>query len=193
MAKKKTALDVPAMAFLNMARQYHEAAEELFAAGERRASVGGQRAITDPTYFLYFHTMELAFKAYRRAHGLPNWNTHKLTELYKDCQILGLAIEPDERFQIKGLVSLLESGEEYLRFRYVNPNSTGQPDLAWTREGVDAVIQNVSDQMPVSSISPKGGKMVVSWGKLLPKDDAKPGKIVFTVGKEIPKKDDSRI
>ena len=192
--KKKAEPDVHAKAFLGMARQYHEVAEELFAARKRRESSGGQRAITDdPIYFLYYHTIELAFKAYLRAHDRPIQKTHELTELYEDCQTLGLVIEPDERFQIKGLVSLLESGEEYLRFRYFNPNSMSQPDLAWTREGVDAVMQNVSDQMPVGSILPKGGKMIVSWSKLYKKDESKPGKIDFTVGKVIPKKDDSKI
>jgi hypothetical protein len=56
--KKNAAPAVPALAVLNRVRQYPEAAEELFAAGERRASVGGQRAITEPISFLYYHTME---------------------------------------------------------------------------------------------------------------------------------------
>jgi hypothetical protein len=180
MAKKKAASDVHPLAFLNMARQYHEAAEELFAAGERRASVGGQRAITDPTYFLYFHTMELAFKAYLRAYNRPipmnSKEGHKLTEMYKECRTLGLVIGIDGQFTIGNILNLLESGNEYQGFRYYNPNSTSKPDLAWTREGVDAVMQSVSGQMqalfPVGSILPKGGKMVATV-KVQKKDDSK--------------------
>jgi HEPN domain-containing protein len=144
MAKKKTALDGHAMSILDMARQYHEAAEELFAAGERRASAGGQRAITALTYFLYFHTMELAFKAYLRAYDRPIPKTHELTKLYEECRTLGLVIGLDDRISIGNIVNLLESGNEYQGFRYFNLNPTSQPDLAWTREVGDALMRKVS-------------------------------------------------
>ena len=42
-------------AFLNMAREYHSAANTLFPIA---------KDVTSPIYFLYAHTLELTFKAY---------------------------------------------------------------------------------------------------------------------------------
>jgi hypothetical protein len=144
---KKPVPEMSAKAFLYMARQYYEAAEELFVARERRVGSGGQREITDPTYFLYYHAIELAFKAYLRAHNTPFKKNHEITELYKKCQQLGLVIGPD--FHSKNVVSLLESGEDYIRFRYFSLKSTSQPDLSWTREVVGSVMQTLSDKLDV--------------------------------------------
>jgi HEPN domain-containing protein len=168
---KKSVPEVSPLAFLNLARQYHEAAEILFAECDRRVSSGGQREITDPTYFLYYHAIELAFKAYRRAHGLTNKEHHKLTTLYEECQKLGLVIWPE--FEIKNLVNLLESGEDYIRFRYFILKSSSQPDLSWTREVVGSVMQTISDKLdvlfPPDSRPTRAVKMILSIGKPVPK------------------------
>ena len=67
----KTA-DETAMAFLNMAREYHNAANELFAISESRPRVHpDHRPLSSVLGNLYFHTLELGLKGFLRAHGLP--------------------------------------------------------------------------------------------------------------------------
>jgi hypothetical protein len=165
---KKAVPEVGAKAFLYMARQYHAAAEELFAGRERRISSGSQPERDDPIYFLYYHAIELAFKAYRRAHNLPNEETHSLKKLYQECQELKLVIGPE--FHIQNLVNLLESGsKEYLRFRYFSLKSSSLPEFAWIREGVGAMMQTISDKIhalfPLNSQPSRAVKMTVSWSK----------------------------
>jgi hypothetical protein len=173
---KKPVPEVSAKAFLYMARQYHEAAEELFAARERRVSSGGQPKRDDPIYFLYYHAMELAFKAYRRAYNRPHRRTHSLVELYEDCQQLGLVIERE--FHIQNLVNLLESGgDEYLRFRYFSLKSSSLPEFAWIREAVGSVMQTISDKLdvlfPPDSQPSRAVKGTIIWGKPVPKRKSK--------------------
>lgn len=59
----KTA-DETAMAFLNMAREHHDAANELFAVSERRPRVHPyHRPLSSPLGLAYFHALELGLKA----------------------------------------------------------------------------------------------------------------------------------
>src|SRR5262245_44827454 len=100
--RKKSGLkDVSAMAFLNRAREYYDAAQELFAVSERRSKIGEHRALTNPVNFLFFHSAELAFKAFLRSHNLQilgERENHNLTEHYEECRKLGLVIGPGDQF-----------------------------------------------------------------------------------------------
>jgi hypothetical protein len=154
-AQKPT--DVHAMAFLNEARAFHKAANTLHAAYEQAEPEGRRSPLSsDPVYFNYFHTVELALKSFLRFHDLAILGTkrqsHKLTELYDECRDLGLRIGPDDRFTIGNVVSLLTSGNEYQGFRYFNLDVRPRPELPWTREVVDALIEavaaDVDDHLP---------------------------------------------
>ena len=70
-------------AFLNMAREYHSAANTLFSIA---------KDLTSPIYSLYAHTLELAFKAYLGAHGCSIPRIHDLESLCKNCQKHGLHV-----------------------------------------------------------------------------------------------------
>ena len=52
-----------AMTFLNMARKYQKAGTRLLESIEGDKA-DPQRALSDPMYFLFAHTLELAFKAF---------------------------------------------------------------------------------------------------------------------------------
>ena len=112
MQNAKPNTDVHAMAFFNMARKYHDAAGQLFDVSQGRPKVHGQRSLSDPINFLYFHAAELALKAFLRSHGLPILGTerqsHELTELYQECRTLGLLVGSDDRIGIENIVNLLE-------------------------------------------------------------------------------------
>ena len=155
------------MAFLNFAREYFAAAECVSSHAKNLAN---------PGYFLYFHTVELLFKAYLRAHGLPimstNRESHNLTELYEECRKLGLVVGTNDRFQIGNIVSLLEEGNEYQGFRYFHLKGAVIPELGWTREVVGELLKSVESH--VEAFSKQGSspgvaaKLVLMVGKPRP-------------------------
>ncbi len=132
--------DAGAKAFLNFARQYYAAANTVFEHSQQ---------LWYPLYFLYFHAAELLLKAFLRANDLPILGTdrksHKLTELYEECRNLGLVVDcaNQDRFQVKNIVSLLESGNEYQGFRYWSGGGSSMPPLGWTREVVGQMLQAI--------------------------------------------------
>jgi hypothetical protein len=87
--------DETAMAFLNMAREYQDAANELFKRKrESPQDSSDHRPLSSPLSLMYFHTLELGSKAFLRANGLPIEGTsrrsHKLTQLYKECRTISI-------------------------------------------------------------------------------------------------------
>src|SRR2546430_5059234 len=141
LAPMSTPTHEEAMAFLNFARQYQKAAARLLADVEQESKVGSQVPLSDPIYFLYFQTVELALKAFLRFHGeaVPTKGQagHDIVELHRRCHFLGLRlnVDPDG---LQSIVNLLASGHEDQGFRYFNLNSGGAiPDLPWTRDVVN--------------------------------------------------------
>jgi hypothetical protein len=164
----KTA-DETAMAFLNMAREYHNAANELFAISESRPRVHpDHRPLSSVLGNLYFHTLELGLKGFLRAHGLPIEGTrrrsHKLTKLYEECRRLGLVVDQDDRVGLGNIVGLLESGNDGQGFRYFRSESVVTADLAWAREIVQrftvVIAREVEKRDPNAHAPPRLAKMI---------------------------------
>ncbi len=167
-ATKRT--DETAMAFLNMAREYLDAANELFAVSESRPRiVPNHRPLSSVLGHLYFQTLELGLKAFLRAHGLPIEGTrrrsHKLTKLYEECRRLGLVVDQDDRVGLANIVGLLESGNSRQGFRYFISGSVVTAGLAWTREIVQRFIgviaREVEQRDPNAHASPPLAKVIV--------------------------------
>jgi len=155
--------DVSAMAFLNYAREYHEAVEELFRSKPR---------LTRVLNALYFHVTELPLKAYLRAHNRDPWG-HEIGELCKECRGLGLTISSDDRFGLENIVNLLESGNEDMAFRYFSLKSGSEPDLNWTHEVVEQLMQVVASFVESKKDTAASGaavKMIMKLGKPSPKE-----------------------
>ena len=156
--------DVSSMAFLNMARDFQAAADIVSLKG---GSLGG------PVYFLYFHALELALKAFLRSHNIKILGTkrqgHKLTDLYDECHGLGLTIGPDDRTDINNVVRLLEKGNKYQGFRYYNLESVTIPDLSWTRATVRRLMQVVEQRVEsifkTDTVAARAGKAIMVLGK----------------------------
>jgi hypothetical protein len=152
------------MAFLNMARDFQAAADIVSLKG---GSLGG------PVYFLYFHALELALKAFLRSHNIRILDTkrrgHNLTDLYEECRGLGLTIGPDDGTDINNVMRLLEGGNKYQGFRYFNLESVTIPDLSWTRATVRRLMQVVEQRVESTSekntVAVRGGKGIVVLGK----------------------------
>jgi HEPN domain-containing protein len=147
-------------AYLNFARQYFLAAEELSASKFR---------VDDARYHLYFHATELLLKAYLRAQGKEPWN-HELSKLLKECSDLGLRIDSEDKLGLQNIVSLLESGNEEMGFRYFTVKSGAIPEMGWTREVVGQLMLAVT-----AVVDPNG--------------NSKPGvavKLTMMIGKPIP-------
>jgi hypothetical protein len=87
--------------------------------------------------------VELALKAFIRAHARKILWSHKLTKLYEGCRTLGLVIGTHCQLEIGNIVSLLESGNHYQGFRYFNIPAGARPEVAWTHEVGDALMQTV--------------------------------------------------
>jgi hypothetical protein len=137
MQAKKRQQDAHASAFFNSAREYHDAANELFLLIDARRKVHDNRQFNSPTYLLYFHTIELALKAFLRTHDIPILGLrrrHILTGLYSESRDLGLVIGPQDKFQIGNIVSLLDSANKGQGLRYFNFETVTTADLAWVRE-----------------------------------------------------------
>lgn len=160
MAKVKTNTIMSAVAFLNYARQYNAAAVALFDSNPQ---------LSDPINSLYFHTVELALKAYLRMHGRNPWG-HDIENLFNECCTLGLKISSDNQSGLWSIVSLLAGGNEDMAFRYFSLKGGGAPDLKWTREAVGQLVQAVA-----AFVEPNG-----------PTPPGPPVKIRFVVGKPRP-------
>jgi hypothetical protein len=159
------------MAFLNRAREYQDAANELFSVSESRPRIHPEhRPLSSPLSLMYFHTLELGLNAFLRANGLPIEGTsrrsHKLTDLYKECRTLGLVVDPDDRIGLGNIVSLLESGNERQGFRYFVSGSVMTADLAWTGEIVQRFIVVIAREVeirdPNAHDPPRPAKMIVT-------------------------------
>jgi hypothetical protein len=179
MAKATT--DPHAIVFFNRALEYQKAATQVM---DRDPS------LTNPINFLYFHTMELALKAFLRSQNLPVVGTkrmsHKLTDLYAECRGLGLTIGSDDRIHLGNIVSLLEHGNLYHGFRYFNPELAALADLSWTREVVEQLIRAiqpyVEDRASQDALSTAAVKSVFTFGKLMPQGSADTTRDPVTVG-----------
>lgn len=166
-AKSKTAL-----AHLSFARQYHSAAEQLFDQRDK---------LRHPVYFLYFHTVELALKAFLFSVDAPKCLGHGLTNLYDACYDEGLRVGVDDPSQIRSLVSLLESGNRSQGFRYITQESRSLPDFTWTREAATELLGAVANHLKVDLTQPQVSGPAVRLEIVMSKPT--PGKYRFAFGK----------
>jgi HEPN domain-containing protein len=125
-----------------MALKYLGAANKLYAlslATGRRAQFWPW---SNPIYFLYFHAIELALKAYLRSFNLAVKRTHKITNLYRQCRKLGLQIRADDSTGIANVINLMDSASAGQDFRYYSPTSAGNlPQLSWTRDEANQLMR----------------------------------------------------
>jgi hypothetical protein len=162
MANTDQNTDVSAMAFLNYAREYHEAADELSQSKPH---------LTRVLNALYFHVTELLLKAYLRAHDKNPWG-HKIGKLYNECRGLGLMISSDDQLGLQNIVNLLETGNEDMAFRYFSLKSGTEPELSWTREVVGQLMEVVAVFVESNADTAGSGvavKMIMTVGKPSPK------------------------
>ncbi|MBV9010904.1 MAG: HEPN domain-containing protein [Pseudonocardiales bacterium] len=171
------------MAWLNMAREYYDAVEELFAVHERGRSADAGRAIDNPIMFMYSHVIELTLKAYIAARRRQVQRTHKLRDLYEECQALGLRVGPDDQFTVGNIIGFLDevnnSGDRNRQrhgFRYFNLDATVRSSLSWTREVVGDLMERVSSQIyqqfPDANTPSAAAKLIIIVDKPVSKDDA---------------------
>ena len=142
MAKK---INVPtndehAVSFFGFAGRYQKAADLLYAS---------DGTLTDQINFLYSHAIELALKAFLRAHNLPIVGVqgarkhHRLTELYEECRSLGLKIGADDATNVRNIMCLLDGANKEQGLRYFSMKSTTALELSWTRDGVERLMRVV--------------------------------------------------
>jgi hypothetical protein len=175
MARRRPPESISAREFWGKTRSYREAADALVALCESRPE-RDRGVLSDPINYLYVHTIELALKAFLRAHGCvmsPKiWKAHKLTPLYEECVRRGLVVPPDNR-GIAEIVRNLDSGNAGHGFRYFVPGSAQEPAGAWTQEVVDALLRAVEPAVLRSApapTDPEFARVTFTFGKPEPKD-----------------------
>jgi|ERR1035438_4866278 hypothetical protein len=154
-ANKVSKLPKPSVgAFLNMARKYHSAANTLFPVA---------KDVKSPIYFLYAHTLELAFKAYLGSRGCSVPQIHDLESLCNSCQKQGLHINRD----LANVIHLLESENKVHGFRYFAFVSTAIPEIGYLRHVVDDLMVTVTKDVETkpSKDSNKGVVGKFTFGK----------------------------
>jgi len=127
--------DASAMALLNRGRQFYKMAESSF----------GERATLRHALFQnYFHTAELALKAYLKTHDKKRTG-HHLLQLHEEARQLGLTI-PGDPHALHNVLALLESGNQDMAFRYpaTATRSRTEPDLDWARDVVGQLLEVVA-------------------------------------------------
>jgi hypothetical protein len=171
MGQRKAKQDASAMALFNMARQYHDAANELSLIATTK-----RRELRDPLYLLYFHTIELTLKAFLRTHNKPllgksHRTRHNLTMLYNESRDLGLKIGPQDKIHMVNIVSGLDSANAYQGLRYFNMEFVLTVDLAQVNEFTAELMQAVEPHVlarPVQKDLKSGIKVIVTMSKLEP-------------------------
>jgi hypothetical protein len=167
-AKKQEA---HAIAFFNLAGEYHDAANELFVIADARQQTKDRRKFDSPVYLLYFHTIELALKAFLRTHNKTRKH-HNLTKLYSDSRDLGLVIGSQDKFQIGNIVSLLDSANKDQGLRYFNLGTVTTADLPWVREVTAELMRAVEPHVlvrPEQGHLKPDGKFIITFSKPIPK------------------------
>jgi len=152
--------------FLKLAREFYKLAER---------SSDLEASLSKPLYFLYFHALELAFKAFLRSHHVPTSELqkkdkgHTSTVLYEDCRKLGLVIGPGDQTDIGNVVNMLQMANEYQGLRYFNPDLKSLPTLAWTRGTVGELISVLEANFGVAVTVPgPAAKLIFVFGKREP-------------------------
>jgi hypothetical protein len=168
--------DINPMAYLNWAREYSDAANELLKVSEQRPKVYNVREFDGPISFLYFHAIELALKAFLRFHNqkIPTGGraSHDIEALYARCQKFGLTLGPDDRLTIGNIVSLLNSGNKKDGFRYFNldPNITVDP--VWTSEVIAELIGALAPILDTGDCPDEPMKITLTVHRPVPKTEA---------------------
>jgi hypothetical protein len=156
MPAKKPQDEAHAIAFLNSAREYHDAANELFVIADARPQIQNRRQFNNPLYLLYSHTIELALKAFLRTHNKTRHH-HFLTKLYSESRDFGLVIGAQDKFEIGNIVSLLDSANKGQGLRYFNFETVTTTDLPWVREVTAELMRAVE---PHVLAHPEQGKPI---------------------------------
>jgi hypothetical protein len=162
MSKQDT--DASAMAFLNFARKYYAGAEILFASSSKPE-------LTEVLNSLYFHTVELLFKSYLAAHGRSARAGHKISELYRQAQQCGLKFQHDP-LGLNNIVSLLESGNRKMGFRYFSMKSGSTAKVTWTHRIVGELLGIVGpfvESTCAKNVSGKPVKLTIKFSEPIPR------------------------
>jgi hypothetical protein len=140
----KTTVDVHPTALLNRARNYRSAADLLLDTWKKPVEEQ-ERPLdcADSIYFLYYHSVELALKAFLRSHQQPVSLVHAISDLYQNCKQFGKSISGVDERDFLGVVQLLEQANKNQGLRYPLNMGRAFPDLNWTREVVERLLQSI--------------------------------------------------
>jgi HEPN domain-containing protein len=159
--RKTKPLSNEAKASYLMALRYLGAANKLYSLSLPSGKPAYLWPWSNPIYFLYYHAIELALKAYLRSFNIDVKPTHKITKLYRQALRRGLRIRADDLTGIANVVSLLDSNIEGKGFRYFYPSSAANlPELSWTRREANQLMGVVGRRLRSMGLTTRPGPVV---------------------------------
>lgn len=154
--------EIEPISFLNRARHFYMASERVFEPQDQLLNM--------PLYFLYFHILDLTFKAFLRSCNVSTQELkdrigHSLVALYGGCRSCGFRIGPNDQVDIENVVNLLEGANEEQGLRYFNSTLKGLPSLSWTCEVIQKAIRNVESRLEATGQATPlpASKLVFIW------------------------------
>jgi hypothetical protein len=164
--KAQTAAYGLAAQHFDLACQYKDAADLLY---DQIHSDTNQKAIREPTYYLYHHAVELALKAFLCACNKPlvSRSEHHIDHLYKKCRKMGLVVRDDHHWEVHNCIDLL-AGERNRFYRYPTQKWHPSSDLDWTRDVVTRLFDAVAQPAQTDTPRPSGVRAYIGKPTFFP-------------------------
>lgn len=141
-----------AMEFFELARAYQYSANKLLDQLPPKPRIG--LPLSDPIYFLFYHSTELALKACLLSDAAPVKQRHGIRELFQNCQTRQLLDIVDGHHELYNLIVFLgglrdDNKEDHgIGYRYASRNGLA-PDLEWVRDGVRELIAKITPLLEI--------------------------------------------
>ena len=124
-----------------------------------------------PSETFVLRSVELLFKSYLAAHGRSARAGHKISELYRQAQQCGLKFQHDP-LGLNNIVSLLESGNRKMGFRYFSMKSGSTAEVTWTHRIVGELLGIVGpfvESTCAKNVSGKPVKLTIKFSEPIPR------------------------
>lgn len=157
----KTESEMPPIVALGGAKEFFSAARMLTQSKNWLPS-----PTQDPAYTLYFHSLELALKAFLRYRQVPTDELrrhelgHDISALLERSIVEGLALSPELLAHIRTLAGILNEANRYQGLRYWNGGGD-IPNPDWTTETIEQLLSAVTARVIPA---PEPGKALVPDG-----------------------------
>jgi len=136
------------MAFINQSVGFLRAADAVCHAQLASTAVP---VPPEPIHFLFAHALELAFKGYLRASGIPTKELshpmvgHHLGVLREMSSSLMKCLSADLQRDVLNIIGIFDQSNQKMGLRYFTMSCQTFPELGWARETIRHVVDAAGD------------------------------------------------